>query len=140
MKSPWCMRAVLALICGAAAGMAGARGIPPSECIECHTGLDHRILNVDIKAECASCHKEKGAAHVAAKSLLKTSRPLPVSARPPAARPSTNGDKPGPMVLIPAGDFLMVIDERFPNEKPKHKDKKPTKRKNKNKKTKEQYK
>src|SRR3569832_1838273 len=121
MKSPWCMRAVLALICGAAAGMAGARGIPPSECIECHTGLDHRILNVDIKAECASCHKEKGAAHVAAKSLLKTSRPLPVSARTPAARPTTNGDKPDPMVLIPAKNKHKNNNKQKPDEGPEHK-------------------
>jgi len=123
MKSPWCMSAVLALICGAVAGMASARGIPPSECVECHTNLDHRILNVDIKAECASCHKEKGAAHVAVKSLLKTSRPFPVSAttRTPAARPSTNGDRPGPMVLVPAGDFFMGSDERLPDEGPEHK-------------------
>src|SRR3569623_2914185 len=103
--------------------MASARGIPPSECVECHTNLDHRILNVDIKAECASCHKEKGAAHVAVKSLLKTSRPFPVSAstRTPAARPSTNGDRPGPMVLVPAGDFFMGSDERLPDEGPEHK-------------------
>lgn len=122
MKSRWYITAMLAAVAADFVASAAAKEIAPSECIECHSNLDHRILNITNKSECASCHKEKGAVHVAANSRLKTPRSLTVSATAPAAaRPPTNGDKPGPMALIPGGEFLMGSDERLPDEGPAHK-------------------
>ena len=121
MKSWWLVTSLLSL--GSGAGLAAA--LPPSECVECHTDLDHRILHVDADAKCASCHKDKKANAVAA--VMPNTKPHRSAASRTAAQqkapahPSTNGDKPGPMVLIPAGEFIMGTDSRLPDEGPEHK-------------------
>src|SRR3569623_896368 len=100
MKSWWVVTALLSL--GSGAGLAAA--LPPSECVECHTDLDHRILHVDADAKCASCHKDKKANAVAA--VMPNTKPHRSAASRTAAQqkapahPSTNGDMFGSMVLF----------------------------------------
>lgn len=122
MASRWLLAAMFTLVTAGFVDPAVAEGRVPSLCAECHTNLNHRALNITNAAECASCHKEKGAAHIAAiaRPNMQATRLLKKVAAA-ATRPSANGDQPGPMVLIPAGEFLMGSDERLPDEGPQHK-------------------
>lgn len=120
MISRWLLTAMFTLVSAGFVDPAAAKGEVPPPCAECHTDLNHRTFNSAATTECTSCHTERRAALIAAMSRphSKTSKPLKVAA---ATRPSTIGAEPGPMVLIPAGEFLMGSDDRLPDEGPKHK-------------------
>lgn len=117
MKSRWCIAAILFFISGGFLTTASAKETPRADCVECHSSLDHRTLGMRFEAECAACHRERAATH--AKRPVST-RLRAVATPPPSARPVLN-DRPGPMVLIPAGEFIMGSDDRLPDEGPQHK-------------------
>lgn len=110
------------LICAAA----HAAPLPPAGCAECHTGADHRLFKVDMRGDnnCAVCHGGIGdhPRMTAAEADMhvtpaKTATPMTLKAavkKPPVT------DDPNPMVLIPAGNFIMGSDTRMPDEGPQH--------------------
>jgi formylglycine-generating enzyme required for sulfatase activity len=129
-RMPWRAVAVLMLL-----GCAAAHGapLPPAGCAECHTGADHRLFKVDLKGgkgDCAICHGGVRADHVRLAAVadgmqVAAADPAPVRAVKAKAKPLKVSkppvtDEPNPMVLIPAGNFIMGSDTRMPDEGPQH--------------------
>lgn len=109
-------------------GMSAAAAVPVSDCAQCHTGMDHRRLQVTAGSECVSCHRGATRAKQTAMTAPKSAGHLrrvaapgePVRAPAAKARPPVSAE-PGPMALIPAGEFVMGSDDRLPDEGPRHK-------------------
>ena len=110
---------------------AASAALPATECAECHTGADHRLFAVTLDSSCVSCHSGVTPAHAllqvaqrqTAEGEATSTKPLVVPV-PTVKHPDVTAD-PNPMVLIPAGVFLMGSDERLPDEGPEHKVKLP---------------
>lgn len=115
MKSRLWIMAMALLLAGETIDAAAyAKELPPADCVQCHTGYDHRALSIKIGTECSACHNVMKARHRRPRVA-----PLVVAAAAPAA-PAVD-DQPGPMVLIAAGEFVMGSDNRLPDEGPQHK-------------------
>jgi formylglycine-generating enzyme required for sulfatase activity len=117
---------------------------PPvkNDCVECHSDPKHTSVKVALTAECTSCHSAK----VALSAVEQTPAPAGTTSLKrfpdekaiersidPNSLTVTSGmdvamyyDKsrigaaPNPMVLIPAGPFIMGTNIRFPDEGPQH--------------------
>jgi formylglycine-generating enzyme required for sulfatase activity len=97
------------------------------QCASCHQDADSPAFRAAMVKGCAECH----AANSAKGKLLRVARTSgPVAAATdkalgmtlPLYYPGTRiGKEPGPMVLVPAGEFLMGSDTRLPDEGPQHK-------------------
>ncbi|MEJ2566189.1 MAG: SUMF1/EgtB/PvdO family nonheme iron enzyme [Gammaproteobacteria bacterium] len=125
-----CLRAPLRWLAGLivittahAAGVA----VPPTGCSQCHTSASHSLFAVKTDSNCATCHGEMKPAHTRPRltqnQLTDEETPLPdvkVTVIPPDANPAKVTADPNPMVLIPAGKFIMGYDDRMPDEGPAH--------------------
>lgn len=124
MRSRWPITIMLIVMSGGLSAAAMAKEIAPAECVQCHSDLDHRIVGINIPAQCSSCHNAGKASHVTAQSamrpkFLRVAAPAVVSQT--SLNPPADNEKPGPMVLIPEGAFVMGSDDRLPDEGPAHK-------------------
>lgn len=116
-----------------APGIVGAEPPPLANCIRCHAhegiqldpGLDTRVES------CQRCHRDRGMLIPVAQTSTqqpsadnRSDNPLHNDALglsvPLYYDGSRFGDKPGEMVLIPAGPFIMGSDTRLPDEGPQH--------------------
>jgi formylglycine-generating enzyme required for sulfatase activity len=100
-----------------ATGMADAS----LECARCHADAPAQTAQY-----CAQCHALPGAAQSAAApaTVPHAAAPTKIGAGmsvPMSYAESRVGKEPNPMVLIPAGEFIMGTDERLPDEGPQHK-------------------
>ena len=100
--------------------------ISAADCSQCHTGASHRIFAVKTDSDCAICHSGVKPAHaLGSVSQSSTSQETGSSASvktnvtPKPLNKVTA--EPNPMVLIPAGEFIMGFDDRMPDEGPQHK-------------------
>ncbi len=113
-----CSKTACAIALGAAA--ASAMAASSEECVLCHTA-DHRNVVIPAREGCSECHRNVPAHHGSEEG--KTLTALPVQEKlaiPQYYEESRLGDKPNPMVLIPAGPFVMGWDDRLPDEGPSH--------------------
>ena len=86
--------------------------LPPAECGQCHTGADHRVFAVKTDSQCTSCHEAQSPGDHAQADLSN------VKISTLASTHSQVSAEPNPMVMIPAGEFVMGSDERLPDEGP----------------------
>ena len=119
------------LVCLVAVTCAHAADVETSlrDCTQCHTGASsHKLFGV-IKTDgsCATCHSGAKPAHGltrVAGSETPESAEFPADAKtvviPREHHAKVTAD-PNPMVLIPAGEFIMGSDARMPDEGPAHK-------------------
>ncbi len=93
-------------------------------CTTCHT--DQTFADVDIDRGCTACHDDDrggallsslSAAHQSDKEQMTETFGMQV---PLYYEESRIGAEPGPMIRIPAGEFIMGSDERFSDEGPQH--------------------
>lgn len=105
---------------------ARAAGGLPEDCVLCHTGAigKHDKVALTLKHDCADCHRDigprhgsEGDEHEAAINAAPVREEL---AFPQFSRESRLGEAPNPMVIIPAGPFIMGTDNRLPDEGPAH--------------------
>lgn len=113
--------------------------LPDKSCASCH-GQSEEFTKALAQSsdKCSTCHVLKEASDRKAIKIAGTSEDilnlkqepkLPKKKLPPNAgmryplyyRDSRLGDKPNPMVLVPAGEFIMGTDKRLPDEGPQHK-------------------
>lgn len=85
-------------------------------CEACHTDFSADGGLPPSAAHCADCHDAMPGTTESSPQMLAAAVPVVVDL-PEVARP---GAEPGPMVLIPAGEFLMGTDERLSDEGPPH--------------------
>ena len=100
--------------------------LSPSDCSQCHTGADHKLLAVKSSRNCMICHGGMKPTSTLMQLAITTSsesfessskvKPIPSSQVNPAGVTAY----PNPMVLIPAGKFIMGSDDRMPDEGPQH--------------------
>jgi len=106
---------------------ASAQGapLPPAGCVECHTGASHLLFSVKSDSSCKSCHgkvePEHGLLPIAHTSETAVSAKGGISGATAkkVGKPPVTAD-PNPMVLIPAGKFIMGYNSRMPDEGPMH--------------------
>ena len=108
-----------------AAAQAQGAAMSATGCSECHSGASHSLFAVKTDSSCAMCHSGVKPAH----ALIPAAHSSSPQARHTAAvkapaplkvdHPKVTAD-PNPMVLIPAGKFIMGSDERMPDEGPQH--------------------
>jgi formylglycine-generating enzyme required for sulfatase activity len=101
---------------------------PAKACAACHSGTTEQKLRV--AANCGECHdfgpKQGSTLRVAAPLDAEPELPAAFPGKGPGMRvplyyPGTRiGPKPNPMVLVPAGPFLMGSNTRLPDEGPQH--------------------
>jgi formylglycine-generating enzyme required for sulfatase activity len=95
-----------------------------ARCTSCHT--DGSFAHIDLQRGCVACHEgEKGGKFQSSfensRATWDTDPSGKYGLHGEQYYPGTKfGDAPGPMVLIPAGDFLMGTNERFSDEGPQH--------------------
>lgn len=106
---------LLGLLTCVTGGVALAQGVPPAECGQCHAGADHRAYAVKSDSHCTTCHESKEPRHDEPQDSTS------VQTRTPIATDKQVSAEPNPMVLIPAGEFIMGSDNRLPDEGPQHK-------------------
>lgn len=101
--------------------------IPSSDCTQCHTGDYHSKIVVKSDSGCSTCHSGIRATHALlqlAQSQSPQQRAFPThvnsNAAPLEKHRKVTAD-PNPMVLIPAGEFIMGFNDRMPDEGPAHK-------------------
>lgn len=101
--------------------------ISPTECSQCHNGASHRMFAVKTDSSCAICHAGVKPLHSSiqiSQSLVSQETASPAIAKAkllPKEGSSRVTAEPNPMVLIPAGEFIMGFDGRLPDEGPQHK-------------------
>jgi formylglycine-generating enzyme required for sulfatase activity len=126
-----CMRkptAWLVLLLAATFTQANGAALAPAGCSECHTGASHSMFAVKTDSSCTVCHGGVKPAHflipVSQSSSQRTTSSangkLGSSLKVGNGKPKVTAD-PNPMVLIPAGKFIMGFDARMPDEGPQHK-------------------
>src|SRR5690606_17300006 len=94
------------------------------QCTACHT--DDSFADVEVQQGCLACHEgEEGGAFRT--SLSNSDKVWEEDASgtyglngPQYYETTRLGAAPGPMVPIPAGEFIMGTDERFSDEGPQH--------------------
>jgi formylglycine-generating enzyme required for sulfatase activity len=99
------------------------------DCSVCHQDAKHVGVSGLFTKECAVCHSDTDAASHSAQferegSLEKLEKPQDPNAgmqMPKYYDESRIGEKPNPMVLVPAGEFVMGTNDRLPDEGPEHK-------------------
>ena len=108
-----------------AASQAQGAALPATGCTECHNGASHSLFAVKTDSSCAMCHSGVKPAHSLI-AVAHSSAPQAVhtaAAKTPTpmkvAHPKVTAD-PNPMVLIPAGKFIMGSNKRMPDEGPQH--------------------
>ena len=98
-------------------------------CTSCHTNLKHGNASGLFSEECATCHAGDNPALLtgtAAGNENMEAIPLSSSAAVHELQgemyysPSRLGSSPNPVILIPAGDFIMGTNDRLPDEGPEH--------------------
>ncbi len=93
-------------------------------CTTCHT--DQTFEHVNVDQGCTACHvDERGGAFVGALAAANETDKEKWTATVGMSVPlyydeSRIGAAPGPMIRIPAGEFIMGSDERFSDEGPQH--------------------
>lgn len=98
--------------------------LSPAGCGECHAGAGHRLFTVRTDSNCALCHGGVTPEHAlipVTETVSSPAHPTPAeaSAAHKVAHPKVSAE-PNPMVLIPAGKFIMGSDKRMPDEGPQH--------------------
>lgn len=94
------------------------------QCTACHT--DGSFAEIELKQGCLACHEgEQGGRFRAAfsnpSSVWEDDASGAYGLRGPQYYEATRlGAEPGPMVRIPAGEFVMGTNERFSDEGPQH--------------------
>lgn len=94
----------------------------PGGCIVCHTDGAVAVTAAAVEQGCMACH-ENGVP--APKPTIEPDTPAAdagaMGMRGPQYYETPRfGAEPGPMVRIPAGEFIMGTDERFSDEGPRH--------------------
>ena len=97
-----------------------ATAAPSEDCVLCHTAPEHREVALTAKHRCNDCHRDIRSRHGKAEDVAVTASVREELAIPQYYEESRLGDKPNPMVLIPAGPFVMGWDDRLPDEGPSH--------------------
>ena len=120
----FCVRAPIRwLACWLVVATTHATGspLPATECSQCHTGADHSLFAVKSDSSCVTCHS---GAQPMPRLLQAARNEIPIKAAAVTVtgknQPDVTAD-PNPMVLIPAGVFIMGSDQRLPDEGPEHK-------------------
>jgi formylglycine-generating enzyme required for sulfatase activity len=116
----------LAAVLVSAVGHADGTHLASAGCSQCHSGASHLMFAVKKDSNCTVCHGGINPPH----ALMPVSQAAAAGARDaPASTPAAGRkmDKPevtadpNPMVLIPAGEFIMGYNDRMPDEGPQHK-------------------
>lgn len=99
-------------------------GQDPGRCTACHT--DDSFADLTVQRGCLACHEdEEGGAFRAelenGREVWDTDASGDYGLEGPQYYEGSRfGPDPGPMVRIPAGEFVMGTDERFSDEGPRH--------------------
>lgn len=104
-----------------------AAPLPSAGCGECHTGADHRLFKVNLRSSgnCGVCHAatpdhpRMAAAEADMRTVFANTKQAKATPAGRVDKPPVTDD-PNPMVLIPAGNFIMGSDTRMPDEGPQH--------------------
>ena len=137
------VRVLLGLLClvaiaGTSTATAAVTGVPHSDdraCAACHKKLGAKkpgaaAFSAKSGQDCHRCHSlqlasrdespvPQGEPPLPAED--KSDKPLALGMSLPMYYPKSRlGDAPNPMILIPAGKFIMGTDERLPDEGPQH--------------------
>jgi formylglycine-generating enzyme required for sulfatase activity len=97
------------------------------QCATCHQDTDSPAFRKAMVQGCTECHADNSAkakllrvAQTASPTAAATDKAAGMTL--PQYYPDTRiGKEPNPMVLVPAGEFLMGSDNRLPDEGPQHK-------------------
>jgi formylglycine-generating enzyme required for sulfatase activity len=115
-----------------AAQMSNFPHFDAKDCVACHKKIGTPAFNAKSGKDCHRCHSLQAAAGDESQPQPmkpnpplpaedKSNEPLPPGMSLPMYYPKSRlGDMPNPMVLIPAGKFIMGTDERLPDEGPQH--------------------
>jgi formylglycine-generating enzyme required for sulfatase activity len=114
------------LVIAAASVNAMGFELSPTDCSQCHTSTDHKVFSVKSDSNCMICHGGMKPSSTliqlvettSSESFESSSKVKPIDSS--LLNPAGVTADPNPMVLIPAGNFIMGSDDRMPDEGPQH--------------------
>ncbi|MDH3326495.1 MAG: formylglycine-generating enzyme family protein [Gammaproteobacteria bacterium] len=130
MKFTETVRFMLSIVLMISCGFSYAESEKIAECLQCHSESSHKAMAINDTSGCNNCHNDMPI------EIKNTTNPLSADNRPvlvsskghlknhlPTQYNLVGADlgEDEPMVLIPAGEFIMGSDSRLPDEGPSHK-------------------